>query len=131
MSTRLELRERLLAGALGGAMTGAILAVLAALMWNHAVTDWVKTRISLATLSLGYVLLGTGIGTVLGGIFPWARTELGSIVTGAVAMVLIYVSLGAAMGAGAAAIAFVAVVGVVVGGLGGRRVLGPGSPYLN
>jgi hypothetical protein len=126
----MDLRRRLLVGALGGVLTAGVFAVWAVLVWDNNTPDWLNRRMTLPALVALYLMWGVVAGTCLGGAFPWARTSPGAVVVGAAVLVGLYIPAGFLLNNSLGSLVFLGIVGALVGGLAGRRVLGPGSPYL-
>jgi uncharacterized membrane-anchored protein YitT (DUF2179 family) len=121
----------MMTGALGGALTGGILAFAAALLWNSSANEWARDTTSFPMLATTYVLWGALLGCGLGAVFPWARTTAGSAICGAVIMASGYIAVGMLLDVSSMLLAVISAGGAVAGAVAGRKVLGPGSPYLS
>lgn len=123
--------RRLLVGAIAGTLTGGVFAIWAAVLWNaNQAAPRLVERVSLEGIAVFYLSWGCITGLGVGLLYPWARTAVGSVVVGAGVMVGAYVPAGLMLDESAATVVFVTAVGAVVGGVAGRKVLGPGSRYI-
>lgn len=116
-----------LAGAIGGALTGTFFSLWALVLWTRNGGNFGTNPITLGRLVAIYLGWGIGVGTSLGVAFPLARTRIGSVVAGAGVMVSGYLLVGLSMNESRNTMTLVLVLGAIIGGTFGHRLLGSGK----